>query len=125
MLCAPTSPSKRRIAGHGPTPTRQSVTSSFAARTAPTTIGKRFGRAVQQATLPRLRFHDLRHTSAVIGLRELGEWPDETSARLGHASTAFTLDTYGHLLPARGRTVAAAFDRLLADRQEQAETAAK
>jgi integrase len=78
-----------------------------------TQAGKRFLRLVELAKMPRIRFHDLRHTSAVIGLRELGEWPDETSARLGHSSVAFTLDTYGHLLPKRGVQVAAAFDRLL------------
>lgn len=68
------------------------------------------------AGVKRIRFHDLRHTSAVIGLRELGEWVDEVSKRLGHESTAFTLDTYGHLLPQRGRDVAAAFDRLVRER---------
>jgi integrase len=79
----------------------------------PTQVGKKFSAAVGRTNLTRLRFHDLRHSSAVIGLRELGEWPDETSARLGHSSVAFTLETYGHLLPARGRAIAAAFDRLL------------
>ncbi len=79
----------------------------------PSWVGKRFARVVRATKLPRIRFHDLRHTSAVIGLRELGEWPDETSARLGHSSVAFTLETYGHLLPKRGKDIAAAFDRLL------------
>jgi integrase len=88
-------------------------------------VTHRFAVHVAEAGVKRIRFHDLRHTSAVIGLRELGEWPDETSRRLGHASTAFTLDTYGHLLPARGRTVAAAFDRLLTERREQAEKDAR
>ncbi len=62
----------------------------------------------------------------MIGLRELGEAVDEVSKRLGHESTAFTLDTYGHLLPQRGRNVAAAFDRLVRDRcsgSDQAERA--
>lgn len=81
----------------------------------PTQTGKRFVALVRKAKLPRLRFHDLRHTSAVIGLRELGEWPDETSARLGHSSVAFTLETYGHLLPKRGEEIAVSFDRLLRD----------
>jgi integrase len=79
----------------------------------PTQVGKRFVRLVELAKMPRIRFHDLRHTSAVIGLRELGEWPDEVCARLGHSSVAFTLDTYGHLLPKRGKQTAVAFDRLL------------
>ena len=59
----------------------------------------------------------LRHTAAVIGLRELGEWPDECSRRLGHSSVAFTLETYGHLCKG-GESIAAAFDRLLAERRE-------
>jgi len=53
----------------------------------------------------------------VIGLRELGEAVDEVSKRLGHESTAFTLDIYGHLLAHRGRDVAAGFDRLVRQRR--------
>ena len=78
----------------------------------PTVVGRHFARALRETKLPRLRFHDLRHASTVIGLRDVGEWPDETSARLGHSSVAFTLETYGHLLPKRGKAVAVAFDRL-------------
>jgi hypothetical protein len=55
----------------------------------------------------------------VIGLRELSEAVDEVSKRLGHESRAFTLDTYGHLHPQRGRDVAAAFDRLVRERSEK------
>lgn len=78
----------------------------------PDVVSKRFAREVRQ-----LHFHGLRHTSAVIGLRELGEWPDETSARLGHASVAFTLETYGDLVPRRGQSIALAFDQLLEKRR--------
>jgi integrase len=80
----------------------------------------RFRKQVAKAQVKRIRFHDLRHTSAVIGLRELGEAVDEVSRRLGHESTAFTLDTYGHLLPQRGKDVAAAFDRLVRERSDAA-----
>jgi integrase len=83
----------------------------------PRVVTHRFAKHIRAAGVKRIRFHDLRHTSAVIGLRELGEWPDEVSKRLGHTSVAFTLDTYGHLLPQRGREAAEAFDRLLADRR--------
>jgi integrase len=83
----------------------------------PRTVSKRFGDQIDEAKLKRIRFHDLRHTSAVIGLRELGEWPDEVSKRLGHESVAFTLDTYGHLLPKRGKEIAASFDRLARKRR--------
>src|SRR5262249_18503905 len=67
----------------------------------PRAISKRLSTQVIAAGVKRIRFHDLRHSSAVIGLRELGEWSDEVSKRLGHESTAFTLDTNGHLLPQR------------------------
>jgi integrase len=82
----------------------------------PRAITKRFSTLEAAAGVKRIRFHDLRHSSAVIGLRELGESPDEVSKRLGHESTAFTLDTYGHLLPHRGKDVATGFDRLVRKR---------
>lgn len=78
----------------------------------------RFREAITAAGVKRIRLHDLRHTSAVIGLRELSEWPDEVSKRLGHTPVAFTLDTYGHLLPKRGKEIAASFDSLLRGRRE-------
>ncbi len=84
----------------------------------PRVVTHRFAVQVKRADVKRIRFHDLRHTSAVIGLRELGEWPDEVSQRLGHTSVAFTLDTYSHLLPQRGRAVAEGFGRLLRPRRD-------
>lgn len=86
----------------------------------PRWMTNRFRKQVIAAKVKRIRFHDLRHTSAVIGLRELGEAIDEVSKRLGHESTAFTLDIYGHLLPQRGRDVATAFDRLVRERSREA-----
>lgn len=83
----------------------------------PDVVSKRFARHVKRSEVRRLHFHGLRHTAAVVGLRELGEWPDECSRRLGHSSVAFTLETYGHLVPKRGESIAAAFDRLLAERR--------
>jgi integrase len=85
----------------------------------PDVVSKRFVRHVKKSGVRHLHFHGLRHTSAVIGLRELGEWPDECTRRLGHSSVAFTLETYGHLLPERGQNIAAAFDRLIAERRSK------
>ncbi len=48
--------------------------------------------------LPRIRFHDLRHTHASLLLLR-GANPKVVSERLGHTTVAFTLDTYSHLLP--------------------------
>jgi len=85
----------------------------------PDVVSRRFARHVKRSKVRRLHFHGMRHTAAVIGLRELGEWADECSRRLGHTSVAFTLETYGHLVPKRGENIAAAFDSLLAERREK------
>ena len=83
----------------------------------PDSLTARFREQVEKSKVKPITLHDLRHTSAVIGLRELGKAIDEVSKRLGHTSVAFTLDTYGHLLPHRGRQTANAFDRLLQARR--------
>jgi len=46
--------------------------------------------------LPRVRFHDLRHTHATQLLAS-GVHPKIASERLGHASVAITLDLYSHV----------------------------
>jgi integrase len=48
--------------------------------------------------LSRVRFHDLRQTSATLMLNH--DCPVIiVSRRLGHARTSITTDVYGHLLP--------------------------
>ena len=42
------------------------------------------------------RFHDLRHTYATLALQQ-GTDIKTVSSNLGHATVAFTLDTYGHV----------------------------
>ena len=44
---------------------------------------------------PEMRFHDLRHTYATLSL-QTGANIKTVSSQLGHATTAFTLDRYGH-----------------------------
>ena len=46
--------------------------------------------------LPRLRFHDLRHTHATL-LLLAGEHPKVAQERLGHATITTTLDLYSHV----------------------------
>jgi integrase len=62
----------------------------------PENVANRFGRRVARTGLPRLRFHDLRHTH-VAHLIGAGEQLLLISRRLGHASASFTADRYGHL----------------------------
>jgi len=61
-------------------------------------LAKRFKSVLKQAHLPILRLYDLRHKAATIALA-VGVSPKVVSEQLGHASTAFTLDTYAHVLP--------------------------
>ena len=57
-----------------------------------------FDRTVAKLDIPRIRLHDLRHTHATIGLAA-GVPPKVMSDRLGHATVAFTQDTYMHAIP--------------------------
>ena len=57
-------------------------------------------------------WHTLRHSAATWWLRA-GADLHTVSRRLGHASAAFTLDTYGHLLAGMQRQAAEAADALI------------
>jgi integrase len=61
-------------------------------------VSQVFNRIVSRAGLPRIRFHDLRHTHATL-LLSAGVAPHVVSMRLGHQSVAFTLQQYAHVLP--------------------------
>jgi integrase len=65
----------------------------------PDTFSQFFERRVRQLGLPKIRLHDLRHSHASMALAA-GVNPKVVSERLGHASVAFTLDTYSHAIPA-------------------------
>lgn len=59
----------------------------------PAWVSRRFTLLASRMQLPLIRFHDLRHTSATLGLAA-GESLKEVSARLGHSSIVVTADTY-------------------------------
>jgi len=65
-----------------------------------------------KAGLPRIRFHDLRHTCATILLSN-GVHAKFVQELLGHATIAITLDTYSHVLPGMGRQVSQAMQDIL------------
>jgi integrase len=65
-------------------------------------VSRYFEQVAQGAGLPRIRFHDLRHSSATLGLAA-GESLKEVSARLGHAGIAITADIYADVLPESAR----------------------
>jgi len=61
-------------------------------------LAKRFKAILSQVGLPVVRLYDLRHTAATLAL-SAGVPPKVVAEQLGHASAAFTLDVYSHLLP--------------------------
>jgi integrase len=56
-------------------------------------VRRYFEPALRNAGLPRIRFHDLRHTFASLLIAQ-GEHPKLISEQLGHASIQITLDRY-------------------------------
>jgi integrase len=78
----------------------------------PESAAKVFDRRVARSGLPRIRFHDLRH-SHVAQLIAAGVHSKTIASRLGHASHSFTIDKYGHLLPDQDSSAAAAVAALV------------
>jgi integrase len=62
----------------------------------PSSINRPMRAFIKRAGVPKIRFHDLRHTHATL-LLELGVNPKIVAERLGHASVKITLDTYSHV----------------------------
>lgn len=58
---------------------------------------RRFLPALRRAGLPRMRFHNLRHTYASLLIAQ-GEHPKYIQSQLGHSSINVTMDIYGHLM---------------------------
>ena len=62
----------------------------------PNYISERFPKMLKKNGLPRIRFHDLRHSCASMliahkaGMKQVQMW-------MGHSSITTTMDTYGHL----------------------------
>jgi integrase len=80
--------------------------------THPQVISRTFDRIVARTSLPRIRFHDVRHTHASL-LLKAGVPVKVVSERLGHATPGFTLDVYGWVLPGMQAEAAAVFSRLM------------
>lgn len=78
----------------------------------PEYVTRAFDRLVAKHGMPRIRFHDLRHTHATLLLRA-GVPVKVVSERLGHASPGFTLNVYQHVVPGMQAEAAEVFERLL------------
>lgn len=74
-----------------------------------------FKAAVDKASLPPMRFHDLRHTAATLMLGS-GIHPKVVSEMLGHSIVTLTLDVYSHYIPILHDQAATMMDELLAEK---------
>jgi integrase len=79
----------------------------------PQSLTQLFDRIVRSTDIPRIRFHDLRHTHASLLVAE-GIAIKVVSERLGHAHPAFTIHTYQHLLPGMSAAAADRFATMIA-----------
>ena len=62
-------------------------------------LRKPFWPALKAAELPRIRFHDLRHTFASLLIdQDQGEKIKYIQSQLGNSNPTLTSDTYSHLL---------------------------
>jgi integrase len=78
----------------------------------PTFITHEWVDLISATSLPRVRFHDLRHAHATHML-SLGIHPKVASERLGHSRVGTTLDLYSHVLPGMQEDAAAKLDAAL------------
>ncbi|MFL5588067.1 MAG: tyrosine-type recombinase/integrase [Ktedonobacteraceae bacterium] len=77
----------------------------------PDMVLRKFSKLLRDIGLPRMRFHDLRHSAATI-LLVAGVHPKVVQERLGHSTVAMTLDVYSHVLPSMQQEVAGKIDDL-------------
>jgi integrase len=78
----------------------------------PAAMSAKLKRLIRAAEVPVIRFHDLRHTHATLGLAA-GVPVKVMQERLGHATAQITLDLYSHVIPGMGAEAAVKIAGLL------------
>jgi len=77
------------------------------------TVYNNFKTIVKRLGLDAVRFHDLRHTFALLSLQN-GDSVKTVQQALGHATAAFTMDVYGHVSEQMQRESAEKMDAFIA-----------
>jgi len=78
----------------------------------PRSITHEWLRILAAKKLPRIRFHDLRHSHATHMLAE-NVHPEIVQERLGHSKIGITLDLYSHVVPGMQDDAVAKYDAAL------------
>lgn len=76
---------------------------------APDSISQKWERFRDANNLPKIRFHDLRHTCATTMIAA-GVDPKTVQTRLGHSDIQVTLNTYSHCLPSMNKAAGDTMD---------------
>ena len=80
----------------------------------PDYISTRFRELLEKRGLPKIRFHDLRHTAGSLLINQ-GQSVKQVQEFLGREQVATTLDIYTHLTRESRKDTAIAIDSLLSD----------
>jgi integrase len=89
---------ERLIAGSGWQDTGFVFTTRIGTPVDPANLLDDFKRILRKASLPDIRFHDLRHSAASL-LLALNIHPRVVMELLGHSQISLTMDTYSHVVP--------------------------
>ena len=76
------------------------------------TVYLKFKKIVEDMGMPDFRFHDLRHTFAVMSL-QAGDDIKTLQENMGHHAASFTLETYAHTTASMKRESSERMDRLI------------
>lgn len=80
----------------------------------PASFSSRFAEFIKENNLKVIRLHDLRHTNATLMLQSNVQ-PKVASKRLGHSTTATTLEIYSHVLKDMERDTSDSLDSMIFD----------
>ncbi|MEK3744757.1 site-specific integrase [Brevibacillus sp. FSL K6-0770] len=100
------------------------VCTSVGTKVLPRNLIRTYYRLLKKADVPKIRFHDLRHSHATLLLKK-GVHPKIAQERLGHANIRITLDTYSHVLPNMQSEAAKQFGDSLFNKDEDKENGKK
>jgi integrase len=77
-------------------------------------VTRRFQKILEDAGLPKQRFHDLRHAAASLLLAQ-GVNPRVVMEILGHSQISLTMNTYSHVIPSLQSDAAKLMDAMLGE----------
>ena len=102
---------ERKLAGSAWHETSMVFTTSIGTMLDARNMLREYYRLRDRAQLPKIRFHDLRHSAATI--LKLAGFPDEAIQKLlGHASVRTTQHIYLHLTPDAEKSAARKMDKI-------------